>query len=323
MQEVADLAGVSRTAVSAVINNKRGTIRLTEATRQKIEKVLRQTHYRANVVGKALAMGRSLIIGVVVPDVSIAFIPQSLQAIEDYAAGKDYGVLLMTTRQDEARKNHIIDFMLDRRVDGIIFADWTGMNLDIRNKLIRKNVPVSYLFQYPKHPLPRSGYACTDAEQVGYLGAGHLLELGHRHFACCGTSQWIQAGVKEAAAEVAGKKRIEYWRWEPPYSPLENIFNRWLRSRSRPTALFISGDEVALQIQSLAIRHGIRIPEDLAIVGIDDIPQASQAVIPMTTVRQPKYEQGWAATEILFDMIAGKPGRSVRLQPELVRRETT
>lgn len=323
MQGVADLAGVSRTAVSAVVNNKHGTIRLTKATRQKIEKVLRETNYRANVVGKALALGRSLVIGVVVPRINMSFIPQTLQAVEDYTERRNYGVLLMTNRQDKNRRKHIVDYMLERKVDGIIYGDWAGIDSNNRKRLRRENVPIAYLFQYPDHPLPRSGYACTNAEQIGYLAIRHLLDLGHRHIAHSDMHKGVQVGIQKATAEVSGRKKVEQWSWSSPNLLEKKIFERWLKSKNRPTALFLNGDELTCQILNQALRKGIRIPKELALVGIDDIPMAAQAVVPLTTVSQPKYEQGWAAAEILFDLIDGKAGKNVIFPPKLIRRQTT
>jgi len=319
MAEIARLAGVSRTAVSAVLNNKRGTIRLNDRTRRKIEAVLKKTHYRANTVGRALAMGRSLVIGVVVSEINMSFFSQSLQAIEDFTEKRNYGVLLMTSRNKPGRKEQVVEFMLERRVDGIIYADWTEINEKVRQLLIRDNIPVAYLFQYPENPIPRSGYVCSDADQVGYLAGRHLFEVGHRHIACVSIMKLIHDGVIRAAREIPGRKKIEQWAYESG----EAIFHRWLSSDPRATAMFLYGDEFACQILNLAVRRGVKIPQELALVGIDDIPLASQAVIPLTTIQQPKYEQGWAAAEVLFEMIEGQPGRAVVFPTSLVRRQTT
>lgn len=323
MQEIARLAGVSRTAVSAVLNNKRGTIRLNEGTRQRIETILQKNNYRVNTFGKALALGQSFLIGVIVPEISLSFIAQALQAIEDFASKRNYGVLLMTSRHDSDRKNRVLDFMLERRVDGIIIGDLSEINEKKRRDLIEKNIPVSYLFQYPKNPLPRSGYVCSDADMIGYMGIRHLLDLGHRHIACVGLIREVQKGVHRAISKVSGRKKIENWPWESPCISDNNTFSRWFNSVSRPTAMFFFGDEYACQILHLALRQGIKIPQDLALVGIDNVPLATQAAIPLTTINQPKYEQGWAAAEVLFDLIDGKPGKQVVFPPELIIRQTT
>jgi LacI family transcriptional regulator len=306
-----------------VLNNKRGTIRLNENTRRKIEAVLRKTRYRANTVGKALALGRSLVIGVIVQEIDHSFTPQALQAIEDFTESHGYGVLLMTTRHDPARKDQVLEFMLERRVDGIIYGDWSGLSEKIRHTLIEKNIPLAYLFQHPEDPLPRSGFACVDGTQIGYLAARHLLEQGHRHILCVGTIESIQEGIRRAASEVPGRKNFEPWAWPTPVPDGRDAFEHWLGLQPRPTAIFIYGDEYACQIINLATRQGIKIPDDLALVGIDDVPAAAQAVIPLTTISQPKYEQGLAAVQILFDMIEGKAPQNLVLQPKLVKRQTT
>jgi len=243
--------------------------------------------------------------------------------VEDFAEKRGYGVLLMTYRGDAERQRQILEFMFDRRVDGII----VGPGFETRGSagclLREKKMPVMYMCHRPRDPLPGSHYVCVDGVQIGYLAGRHLLRTGYQHIACMVWSDWVLKGVEQAISEHMGKMPFEYWPWESSPDQAKHIFERWLKADPRPSAILVPSDECAGQIMNRALRRGLRIPADLAIMGIDDIPVAREAIIPLTTVNQPKYEQGWSAAEVLFDLIDGKPGKDIILQPRLVQRQTT
>jgi LacI family transcriptional regulator len=257
-----------------------------------------------------------------VTEVHSSFVPTVLQAVEDFTEKQDYGVLLMSTRNDLRREEQVLEFMLARNVDGIIVRSISGLSTRMKTLLAERQVPVVYLCQSPANGLPGAGSVCGDAFQIGYLGAGHLLERGHRHIACVGMMAEIRPGIAAAASGTAGQV-IEYWPMPDLPGTGEAIVTRWMNAPVRPTAMFIAGDEVACLAMNAALQQGIRIPQDLALVGIDDIPIAAQAAVPLTTVSQPKYDQGQAAARVLFDLMEGKPAQNLVFAPTLVRRRTT
>ncbi len=125
-------------------------------------------------------------------------------------------------------------------------------------------------------------------------------------------------GINPIAARRKNRLTVEHW---PAITPQET-FERWQNADPRPTALF-TYDEFACPFMNIALRHNIRIPQDLALIGIDDIPAAAQAIVPLTTVCQPKYEQGQSAVQVLFELIDGKKAHDRILQPTLIQRQTT
>jgi LacI family transcriptional regulator len=322
VQKVAEMAGVSRAAVSAVLNNRWGTVRLNEQTRKKIETILQEIRFKPNSAGKALVSGRSLMIGMAVTGVDASFVPTILHAVEDFTEKKGYGLLLMSTREDPLREDQILEFMLARNVDGIIMRPISHLSKKVKKLLSDRKVPFVYLSPPPPDGIPGAGSVYANGTQIGYLGLHHLLERGHRHIACLRMMDSVKDGIDLAASEFGGT-RIDHWPIpDPPFAGLA-IVEHWKKARPRPTALFVPGDDLACLIINAAIQQGIRIPQDLALVGIDDLPIAAEALIPLTTISQPKYEYGQAAVRILFNMIEGKPGETVVLQPSLVIRRTT
>lgn len=315
IKKIAALAGVSTAAVSAVLNNRWKEIRLTEKTRDRIEEVLKKHHYQPHMVGKALVVRRSLVIGMVVEKINFSFLPEALEGVEDLTEQKDYGLLLMTTRQSDSREEKVLNFLLARSVDGIILGPGVDIPKSLQPTLTARNTPVVYLGrQEDKH-----AFVCVDGHQIGYLGIQHLIARGHRTIGCWNMQSLMGKGIDRAVAESGEKIQITHW----PACPPREIITLWLNADPRPTALFVNGDDAACRLLHLALRRGVRIPEELAIVGVDDIPAAEEAAIPMTTVAQPKHEQGLAAVELLFDLMEGRPAKSIILQPTLVVRETT
>ncbi len=132
-------------------------------------------------------------------------------------------------------------------------------------------------------------------------------------------SDWIREGIVHTASEFPGKKQIDHW----PLCSYQDVMDLYTAATPRPTALFAYSDEMACKLLNLAIRRGIKVPDQLALMGIDDTPAAAEAVLPLTTISQPKYEQGLAVAQMIFDLIEGKPGKDTILHPRLIQRETT
>ncbi len=320
MQHIAELAGVSRPAVSAVLNNHWKQVRLKKETRDKIMRVLQKTQYRPSSLGTALVLQRSMLIGVMFPSVDYMFVPKALQAIEDGAESKGYGVVVMTSRGNPERQEQILRFMQARHVDGLIFSPLQSVTPPpALAAWVKQGIPAVQLFGLSVPGLPKIPSVCTDGGEVGRLGIQHLLDRGHRHIATAGgLMTCVIEGINPIADRQKNRIQIEHW---PTISPQETL-DRWQKAHPRPTALF-TYDVYACPLMNIALRNGIRIPQDLALIGIDDIPAAAEAIVPLTTVCQPKYEQGQSAIQTLFELIDGQKGQDRVLQPTLIQRQTT
>jgi len=315
IREIAELAGVSNAAVSAVLNNRWKQIRLTEQTRDKIAAVIKKTRFQPNTAGQALVCRRSFVMGMIVEKIHFSFLPEALEGVEDLTEQKGYGLLKMTTRKDPARQERVLNYLLARNVEGMLLGPGITIPPTFLEILAARDIPVVHMGQSPEG----KSFACVDGAQIGYLGMRHLLERGHRHVACWGTSPLIHQGIDRAISESGREVRIAHWLF---CDPMESM-DQWFDATDRPTAIFVGSDDIASRILHRAIRQGVKIPDELALVGVNDTQAAVEAAIPLTTVSQPKYEQGQAATQLLFDLMEGKPAQSVVLQPHLVVRETT
>ncbi len=326
METIASMAGTSRAAVSAVMNPRRGgTIRVSPDTRQRIESIIERMEYRPNPIGRALASGRSSLIGMLVESVEASFLPKLIEAVEDGAENHQYGVLVMTTRGNIARQTRSLKLMLEKQVEGVILGGLYGEKFDrlILQQLRSRRVALVFLAYSPADSMKGAGSVRVDGGLIGEMAIGHLMELGHRRIACVGASDWMRQGIQRASGPGAA---IDNWSFDSHAErPMAEVLDRWSKMEGsvRPTALFINGDEHAISLLNLAVRSGVRVPQELSVVGVDDLPQAAEALVPLTTVRQPKYHQGLAASELLFDMINGAEPRHILLKPEMVIREST
>jgi len=319
--ELARLAGVSRPMVSAVLNNKADQVRMSPKTRKRIESLIRKTGFRANQIGKSLATGKSALIGLLLNQVQQSYVPELIEAIEDQAQIRGRGVLLMSSRNDADRERQALELMIEKRVEGLL---WSLPRKDLAVNLRRLgSLGIPSVVMGVRPPLPKGSAAVyVDAVKAGYLAIRHLIDLGHRFIACAETEDWIKEGIERARSESRERVKIVYWPTEPFFERRERFFTAW-RSKSNPTALFIAHDYIACQVMNFAMRAGVKIPGELAVVGRDDIPEAANHLVPLTTLRQPRYEQGRIACDLLLDMIDHKPVKNIILEPQLVVRQST
>jgi LacI family transcriptional regulator len=220
-----------------------------------------------------------------------------------------------------------MDFITNKWVDGIILMTDCETDQNTRLFLEKKKTPIVYLGLQPENSFDHSGSTRVNGESIGFLGAEHLIQKGHKHIACIGMTDWIKKGIVNAEHSCAAPQpglEIEYWSYDlNSHTPMKEILDRWLKTAQKPSALFFNGDNFACDFINLAVRAGVKIPADLALLGVNDLPEAAKAIYPLSTIRQPQYSQGEIACKLLFDMIEGKPSQRILLEPELVVRETT
>lgn len=321
MRDVARRAGVSQPLVSLVIGGN-PTVRVAESTRERILEAARDLGYRPNAVAQALVRGRSFAIGLIIPDLRNPFFTDVVSGAERVAAEEGYAVLFCDAVEISADRH--LEALRARQVDGIIMDAMGAASLG-DGALAGLNV---VLIDEPSDVLPGVE---SDAGGAGRLAAEHLLGLGHRHLGYLGpasgvwafrmrergfTSTLRQAGLTIASADL---------RRAPATVDGGQAAMRVLLGRSpRPTAVFCANDRMALGALKACALAGVPVPQDLSIVGCDDI-EASRLVTPeLTTVAVPARELGARAARLLFRLLRGEPGRSVKPLPvRLVVRGTT
>ncbi|HYM50490.1 MAG TPA: LacI family DNA-binding transcriptional regulator [Candidatus Limnocylindrales bacterium] len=328
LKELAERAQVHPSTVSRVANNDPG-LRVSPATRARIEALLRETEYRPNGVARGLKMRQSFVLAVVIPDVTNPFFAALFRGIEDGAAPRGYNVLLCNTDGSPERQRSHLQSLHARRVDGIILASTYLKDPSVR-WLRRERLPYALVNRYSDEA--EDPFVGSDDLLGGRLATEHLLSLGHRRIAhLCGQAA-VSTGVLRrrgylAAMAAAGIDADPRLIVESGFTEEGGIraTERLLAQPEPPSAIFAVTDMTAVGACTTIRRWGLRIPEDVAIVGYNDIPLSSRLLPGLTTVRVPIHEVGTVAATLLIEQIEGRVAsrRRVVFNPELVVRGST
>jgi LacI family transcriptional regulator len=314
--DVAQAAGVSQTTVSFVLSG-RTDVTIPEATRERVRKAARALGYRPNGVARSLARGCTRTIGVIVPRVDSSFCGQIAQGIQEVCIASDYRVLLAHTLHRPKVEAHQVGLFLEHRVDGLICVvdEWTIADLPRTIAgILDERVPCVLI---DDHALSdRVDCVVSDDRHGACLAVRHLLALGHRRIAHLSggerTTPALErtAGYREALREagirfdrtlVAGKS----FSMHDAAAALHDLLDR----KNPPTALFTANDRLAAEAKSAVEERGLRVPDDVAIVGYADMELAHY--LKLTTIRQDAAELGRVAVQRLLQRIA-----SPELPPE-------
>ncbi len=333
MRQIAETAGVSRTTVSFVLNNVPG-INISDETRQRILETARQLSYIPDSAARSLASGRAGAVALVLRQsahqvISDAFLAPVVQGVA--AAVKDYGCHVLIEPLDPADINGSYgDLVRSRRADGILMS---GPRLDDSElaRIAAENIPVVMIGQLPGSNIP---FVDIDNVQCARTAVEHLLSLGHRRIACITNAALAYTASRDRlegyrqAIEAAG---ISYTQSLVRYGDFTDesgeraMADLLERANPRPTAVFVASDVVALGALNAIRAAGLCIPDDIALVGFDDIPLAQYVDPPLTTIRQPAYAIGWGAGQMLARLIADRgdvQDTAILLDTELVVRKS-
>lgn len=329
--DVAKEAGVSRSTVSFVLNNVT-TIGINEATRQRVLDAAKRLNYHPDASGRKLVSGKSSTIGLVLQQsadqvFADAFLLSVMLGIEEAVSQRGYHVLLKP--YDPARLKGYSQLVSENLVDGIILSGPRQDDAEIQ-KLHQSGFPIVLMGQLSGCSLP---FVDINAVEGAAIATRHLLQLGHRRIGLITNAslQYTSAQQRREgylnALTAAGIVSEEAWIREGAYTSASGYeaMQHLLASPILPTAVFVASDVVAIGAMQ-AIRHaGKRIPEDIAVVGFDDVPVAAYVDPPLTTIRLPAFKLGLKAGEQLTKLIRGKPleHQGELLDIELVVREST
>jgi len=317
IREVAESAGVSYATVSHVINNTRV---VTQETRERVLAAMSSLNYHPNALARSLRQGKTNTMGLVLPDSANPFFAEISRSIEDAAFKKGYSVFLCNTELDTQRELFYVDVLSKKQVDGIIFVA-AGDQADSLDFLLRQNMSVVMIDRDLANV--QVDAVLTDHQLGGFLATQHLIKLGHERIACIAGPSSITPSAERIigyrkALEQAGLRCDETLIIRGDYHPQSgmDIMQSILQMSPRPTAIFALNDLMALGALRAAAEAGCSIPNDLAIVGYDDLELARFTNPPLTTIAQPKKEIGAQAVNLLVDRISrkgGPPSRVVHL----------
>lgn len=327
--DVAREAGVSIAAVSQVINGKG---KISEERRNKIFAIMEELNYRPSLIASALTGKKTFTLGLLVPDISNPFFAEIAHAVEDQAHLLGYSVVMCSTHNDDERIERYLTLLQQKSMDGLIIG--TGMdNVELLSPLVSKEIPIVSIARETLSPYVIPVLVGDFAG--GQLAAHHLLGQGHTRIAIIAEDLKVSSsrerirGVREAMEE-AGLELPEDHVLAGGNDLLQVGKRRamkLLQQADRPTALFCCNDLLAIGALQAAKELGIRVPEELSIVGFDNTILASVTDPPLTTIAQPIEEMGKLAVDLLISELGKKPedrthSRTV-IEPELVVRKST
>lgn len=328
VKEVAARARVSVGTVSNVLNH-RASVR--EPTRRRVERAIAELGFVVNEPARLLRAGRSRVLAYVMLDVTNPFFTDVAQGMETAADEAGLSLYLCNSDNDVARERRYVQRLHEQRVQGVLITPNDPDDEAIAS-LAAQSTPVVIVDR-----VPRSNDLCSvavDDAMGGRLAAQHLLDLGHCRLAFVGAPGHVgQArSRRQGVCEVLDADRRGTRLIDVPTAALTVEDGRRageliarLPASERPSAAFCANDLLALGLLQSTMALGIEVPDDLAIVGYDDIDLAAAAAVPLTSVRQPRWAIGRRATELLIDEGTNYEHRHERVlfEPELVARAST
>jgi LacI family transcriptional regulator len=327
IKHVAELAQVSVATVSRVINES-GYV--SPELRERVLNAMRALNYQPNAPARSLRRQETRTVGVLVPQLDHPFFSALSFAIEKTLSTNDYYTFICSAEENQGQENRYIHMMLRQRVDGVILVP-TTYSKESFELALEQNIPI--VIADRDLPDLRVNRVLADNFQGGYLGVRHLLELGHRQIGIVAAplhSEPIGKRIKGAlqafadfgidhdpALVVTGDQR----QFEMGYAGARQA----LQQSPSPTAIFALTDVMAIGAIHAAFELGLALPDDLSIVGFDDIPLASYVIPALTTIAQPIYTMGETAAQILLRHMRNgdQPIETVKLETELIARKST
>ncbi len=342
IQEVAALAGTSTSTVSNLLNGR--IERMRPETRQRIEVAMEQLGYQANRAARQLKTGQAPIVGLVIPSVANPFWGSFVQAVEEASMARGYQVLLGNGGRDPQLEQRYAEALWGNGVRGMIFGS-SPLSLDYILRLVERGLHVVVFDRRLRgsDALPQSRIDGVSVDNVlgGYLATKHLLELGHRRIGFISgplkTSSRLERfeGYRNALIDAGIRFDPELF-WEGTgYTGIGDVEGaeigregaRALLAGSRPpTGIVTMNDMYALGAYAGVGDAGLRIPQDVSIVGFDDISMAEIANPPLTTMRQPLKDMMAKAVNTLIDRlehVTDAPAQVMTVPTEIVVRQST
>ena len=328
IKAVAKSANVSTATVSRTIN---GSAKVSPQTAERVRRAIEALSFYPNTNARALGSGRSSLYGLIISDITNPFFPELVKSFDDIAITYGKEVLIANTNYDPERMKICVTRMLQRKVDGVAI-----MTSEMDDRLVevfsRRHVPLVFL----DTGIPAPGVSCVRIDYSAGIDAAvhHLIELGHKRIAfISGPMRLASARMRyKAFMESTARDRLDAnpkliqegnHRVDGGHEAMKRI----LDSKVRPTAVMASNDLTAIGAMGAIAEAGLRVPEDISVVGYDDIQLSAFTMPPLTTVSLPRTEIANAAFRALLNAHHADakltPGEEHTVRPTFVRRRST
>jgi LacI family transcriptional regulator len=331
MRDVARMANVSQSTVSRILGSTQSSILISEETRNKVMAVIEQLGYHPNQYARSLKGGKVHMIGMMIADISNPFYHPIVRAVQDVAFRYHYDVMIANSDHDRAKEILFCESIICRPVDGIAIIPYHLDDHELDTLTRRTGVAISAVGIHVQHPDIDVIYG--DDENASYNAIRWLIEKkGHRRMAMiCADHHYpvivrrygaFQRAMKEAGLPIPPEYIVDSdWSVESGRRAIKQL----LTLPKPPTAVFAASDTVAIGALETALEMGFRVPDDIAIIGFDNIPETSWVRPRLTTVAQYPEQMGYLLANSLFERIQGVykgPGRRFEVPCQLIERES-
>lgn len=326
--DVAKHAGVSKSTVSQYLNQRFEYMR--EETKTRIEETINVLGYRPNILARSLKQKSTTTIGVIVANILHVFSTQVIRAIEDVCNEKDFHVIICNADDQPEKEKKYIDMLRAKQVDGIISFP-TGKNLELYQELITENYPVVFIDRLIEGI--ETDTVLLDNEKAAFLAVDTLVKKGYSQIAVL--SPPLEAGVTPRLERLNGYKKAllqhqislhEEYIVSGKIGEMQSLIEQLFKLPVPPEAVLATNDHGLMELLTYVKKRQLRIPEDIGLIGIDDVSFADLYNPALTTVAQPAFEMGEKAARLLFEKIQNADYKSQmeihRFEPVLISRES-
>ncbi|RNA67620.1 LacI family DNA-binding transcriptional regulator [Alteribacter keqinensis] len=326
MKDVSRQAGVSMSTVSRVLNSPESVNR---EKREKVLNVIKELKYHPNALARGLVYKRTNSLGVLIPDVSNAYVAEVIRGMEDTALHFGYNLILCNTDLDQEKMVKYLQVLKEKQVDGIVFTS-EPVTSELNELFEQLGLPVVLAStQSLEYNLPS---VKVDDEKAAYDAATYLIGKGHRKIGMIsgptfdiisGATRYygFQRAMKEKL-QINAENMVEFgsYRFEDGYNAMKKLLKR----KPDMTAVFSASDEMAVGAITYLHEEGISVPGDISIMGYDNTKFASMYIPKLTTVAQPMYEIGKTAVEKMMEQLEGKEETTLRsyLAHQIIERDS-
>lgn len=331
IHDIAKMAEVSSATVSRVLSNS--SYPVSPELRSKILRIAKEANYVPNMLGKQLKTKTSMTIGVIIPTITNSFYSSVILGVEEIARKNNYQVLLCNSFQDPVLEDKYIQAMFEKQVRGLVISSISSDKKQLKH-FIDMGLNVVALDQ--KVEMEEVCQVDFDYRKGGVMATRHLISKGHKKIAYVTApldrpsrvsiyegyaSAMKEAGLQTSVVEAGNETYSGTYEFENGKALTRKLLDG---GGERPTAVFACNDMTAFGVVNELNSHGVKVPDDMSVMGFDGIDFGQMITPPLSTVLQPTYEMGRLACNMLLDMLIDgkKPDIGIMLQPKLLERES-